>query len=329
MKRILILKDVAYSAKIGGSTISGKNEVNLLADGAIAIFADDGTMLTAANAATVFATSPNKKSVYMAVGSGDATKGAKLTSYIDRMTADVIFKAYTAPVKQVQYIGEDTSNTAGTALNLPSPLVVGTTAIVRLTDTSAGTQPPIRTKTYEYMIKTGDTAAEILDGLVALNTADADRFAVLANVSSNGGLSVTAVDYGVTIGISVSGVLIDATIETNDDGDAVAINYGTGTAAQVAELEYECDPVEGNTNRVYQPSMWYSKGTDVVVSTTYDLYTINWEIVKKRTTGSVVSANPTLIIALPTAASTIPLSEIATIFVQAFGTARTNSETGS
>lgn len=329
MKRILILKDVAYSAKIGGSTISGKNEVNLLADGALAIFADDGTMLTAANAATVFATTPNKKSVYMAVGSGDATKGAKLSGYIDRMSVDVIFKAYEAPVKEVQYIGEDTSNTSGFALNLPSPLVVGTTAIVRVADVSKGTQPPIRTKTYEYMVKTGDTAAEILNGLVALNTADQDAFVTLANVSSDGGLSVTAVDYGVKIAISVSGILIDSTIMSNGDGDSVAIVYGTGEAVQVAELEYECNPVEGDTNRVYQPAMWYSKASDVVAATNYDLYTLNWEVVKKRTTGSVVSANPTLIIALPTAASTIPLSTIATILTQAFGTARTNSETGS
>jgi len=62
MKEIVIAKAVTYSAKVGGGTISGYNEVNLLLPGAVAIFTEDEVLITTA---TLPAAIANVKQFYI------------------------------------------------------------------------------------------------------------------------------------------------------------------------------------------------------------------------------------------------------------------------
>lgn len=328
MKRILITKDLAWGAKIGGGTIAGVNEINLLDAGAIAMFTEDNRYLDAATAAATFAAAPNTKAVYIAVGTGAATTGAKLSGLIDRMSIDVRKQTYVAPVLEVQFIGEDSGGTG--ALNLPSPLVVGDEALIRFTNTSTGTMPPESVERFSYQVKTGDTAVEILAGLIAKINATKNGSALFtaALVGASVGISLTAKDFGITTQISLDGVLADSTIEKDGVGASVAIVYSVGEATDIASIEFECNPVEGDTNRVYQPAKWFTKPSDVDASTNYDSYVLTWVQSHTRAIGSTVASVPSVIVAIPTGAATIPQADLETVFAQAFGVARINVETG-
>lgn len=327
MKRILVCKNVLYAGKIGGGTISGINEINLLASGAVAIFTDTNVLLTASTPQTAL---QNVKKIYFAVGRGSATLGAKLSSLIDRASIDVRYAPYTAPVAEVQLIGGDGS--VGN-LNLPT-LAAGQSAIIKIVNTGYGTQPPIQKKTYEYVVKTGDVAQDIVDGLVALINGDADAGCTAAAVSTDDGISITTTatdsegNY-THLEVLPSGILIDADMNYAANSVTVALVYGSGVDAQVAKIEATCSAVEGNTNQLFQANLWWTMPTDVVQGATYNLWNLTWDDVKDYATRHTVATREMLIFAAPTSASTIPTSTIATILDAAFGTYRWNAEMGS
>lgn len=324
MKRILIIKDVAIAEKIGGGSISGINEVNLLAAGAIAFFTEDGRMMISqATANTIFTTQPDTKKIYMAVGSGGAD-GARLSSLIDRNSCWVNQKTYVAPVAQIQVIGDGGAG-AG-ALNLPSPLVVGDSAIIRVINNSAGTQPPINKKTYEYVIKTGDTATQITLGLTNLINNNPDSFVTATN-NAGLGITITTDSPDVTAEILMTGVLSSATLDAVGE-TFTAANRGFGTPAQVAAIELECNPVEGDTNRLYQPQLWFSKASAVDTSATYDMYTLDWDNIHDRPTDRVLATREVLIVAMPTVGATVTKANFEGVLAEAFGVTRVNLETG-
>lgn len=333
MKRILITKNVAYSAKIGGSTISGYKEINLLDAGAIAIFTEDNRMLTAANANTVLNAQPDTKAIYIAVGSGVSTDGAKMSGLIDRETANVILSGYIAPVKQYSFIGDN--GTSG-SLNLPT-FAAGASFMVRVVDVSAGTQPPKAWKSWEFVTVAGGSNTAAITALIAMINADPNNDLVTATVvGSQTGIKLTAKNFGQTFEMAVSGVLQGANLDefgtiNLSGGTAASISptFGRGTAEQVAALEFECNPVEGDTNRVYQPAKWFTRASDVVTSTNYEIWVVNWTQKQVRPTGINIPSRPLVVLAIPSGATTIPLTTLGTIFTEAFGVNRINTETGS
>lgn len=333
MNSIVIGKDsLAYSAKIGGGTISGINEVNLLADGAIAVFTDKSEMVTAANVATILI---DKKGIFFAVGSGDATKGAYITTVTGRLGADYSKRAYVAPVKTVKYIGYD-GTTAGTAMNMPT-LIAGAEAFIKIIDTTKGlrtigTVYENEVKSYSYVLKTGDTDVIIIDKLVADINADLNSRVVVARTGATGvtlGMSVTAKDFGQTFSISLDGVLSSATkveAEGAVTGVAVAPTYGEGTYQQILALEDMYSPGRGNTNKVYQPALWYSVPSMAVSGKTYNQYTIRWTGKHDRAVGSSFTTNQTVLVALPVGVTATATFE--TIMAQVFGVAE-EAESGA
>lgn len=321
MEKNLVLKDVLYASKIGGGLISGLNQVNQLADGAVAIFTNDGTMVTAANVATSLL---NAKTVTFYVGTGDATIGALKSSDVDRMSADVTFKAYTAAVAMVSYIGSDGTNGA---LNLPSPLIPGDTVAFKIIELTEGTQPPASIENYEYMIQDGDTQAIIMAAIAAkaLNSA----LATVAVVASDVGLSVTAKDKSKTFALAAYGSFSNATILQFGLGLSVLPVFGDGLATQVLKMEEDGMVEYGKTNPIYLSSKFFSFTSRTVSSTTYDIYVIYWKTYGRGGTNSMQAVEPKLIISMPTAAATITQTNFNTIMTNAFGVNRINSETGS
>jgi len=332
MNQIIIGKNVAYAAKIGGGTIAGITEVNQLAAGAIAVFASESNvLLTAAN---VVASMADKKGVWIAVGSGDATKGADTTIITKRLGVDYRKQAYVAPVKLVKVIGEGATNGGATPpgdLNEPTTLVAGDEAFIRVTDTTPGViTTNTHIKRYSYVVRTGDTIAIVVAALVAAINADPDSIVVAADLSSVG-ISLTAKNYGVTFAISLDGILINATIDEPENPlsttDSVAINYGKGTYAQIAQLESLFSPQQGNTNKVYQPSLWWTKAAKADSAATYDTYTIGWMGTKERSSGgSLPTVAHEIIVAMPPAATQQAAFEA--VMAEVFGNAETQ-ETGA
>ena len=324
MNSIVIGKDsLAYAAKIGGGTIAGINEVNLLADGAIAVFTDKSELVTAVNVGTILA---DKKGIYFAVGSGDATKGSYVTTVTGRLGADYSKKAYVAPVKTVKYIGYD-GTTGTTALNLPT-LIAGAEAFIKLIDTTSGlrtigTTYETEVTSYSYIVKTGDTDVIIIDALVAAINANPNAPVVAVRTGITGvtlGVSLTAKNYGQTFTISLDGILSNASkvqAEGPTTGVAVAPTYGEGTYNQILALEDMYSPGRGNTNKIYQPALWYSVPSMAVSGKTYNQYTICWTAKNDRTTGSSFTTNQTILVALPVGVAATATFE--TIMAQVFG----------
>lgn len=325
MNSIVIAKDsLAYAAKIGGGTITGIKEVNLLADGAVAVFTDKSEMVTAANVATILI---DKKGIFFAVGSGDATKGSYVTTVTGRLGADYSKKAYVAPVKTIKYVGFD-GTTAGTAFNFPT-LIAGAEAFIKIIDTTAGLRTigavyENEVKSYSYVLKTGDTDVIIIDALVLAINNDPTSAVVALKVGTTGnatlGLKLTAKNFGQTFSIALDGVFLASTKEEAEGtvlGVSVAPTYGEGTYNQILALEDMYSPVRGNTNKVHQPALWYSVPSMAVSGKTYDQYTIRWTAKNDRTTGSAFTTNQTVLVALPVGVAAQATFD--TIMAQVFG----------
>lgn len=325
MKSIVIAKDsLAYAAKIGGGTISGINEVNLLADGAIAVFTDKSELITALNVAAILI---DKKGVFYAVGSGSATTGAYVTTVTGRLGANYKKVAYVAPVKSKKYIGYDGA-TVGTSLNLPT-LIAGAEAFIKIIDTTKG----LRTigsvysneiKSYSYVLKTGNTDTIIINALVNAINNDPTSVVTAAVVSATPtlGISLEHKEVGGTFTISLDGVLSSATKAEPEGaivGASVAMKYGEGTYAQILAQEDLYSPGRGNTNKVYQPHLWYSAASMAVSGKTYDQYNVSWTGEHNRETSSQSTTNQSIILALPVGVAAQATFE--TIMAQVYGVA--------
>lgn len=334
MNSIVIGKDsLAYAAKTGGGTITGINEVNLLADGAIAIFTSESEMVTAANVATILI---DKKGIYIAVGSGSATTGAYITTTVGRLGANYEKKAYVAPVKTVKYVGFD-GTTAGTALNLPT-LVAGAEAFLKILDTTSGkrqvgSEYANEINSYSYVVKTGDTDVTIVAALVAQINARAVSTVVAAQVGTTGnatlGMSFTAKEFGQTFSIALDGIFTSAVkveAEGTITGVAVAPTYGEGTYEQVLALEDLYSAAKGNTNKLMQPALWYSAPSMAVSGKTYTMYNMQWTGRHDRAIGSQATTNMQVIVALVVGSSQLTTFE--TIMAQVFGVAE-EAESGA
>lgn len=330
MKQILVSGQVAYAAKNGGGTISGINELDQLATGAIAIFTDQNELVTTTNPATTLS---DRKKFYIAVGNQTDSYSKSIVSVlIPREGTNYSKKVYTAPVKTKKFIGYD-GTTVGTALGLPT-LVAGDSGQIKVTDTSLGLRNfAPDTKRYEEVVKTGDTDLTFLTRLIAKITDDPDAIVTPALINTDDGISLEAKQNGVTFAISVSGILANATIvekEGSVTGVAVAPTYGEGTAEQIAALEDEAKIERGDTNRLIQPSKWFNTTSLVGAALTYDVYSFNWSGVRQSALVNQDTYNQIVRVALPLGGTT-PKTAFETIMVEVFGGMHSTSdvETGS
>jgi len=330
MKQILIGRQIAYAAKAGGGTIAGINEINLLDTGAIAVFTDRNELITVANAGTIL---DDRKAVIIAVGNQVNTSSkTMITLPIPRIGTDYSYKAYTAPVKQVKYIGYD-GTTGGTALNYPT-LVIGDSSFMRITDTTEGLRNyGFDTKRYEVVVKGGDTAATITARMITTINNDPDSIVVAAGISSNTGISLTAKNFGETFDMSVSGILSNASLveaEGSITGVAVAPTYGEGTYDSILSLEDLSNIERGDTNRLVQSNKWFSVASLAVAGLTYDMYTMYWSGKRPSALVEQHTYNELVQVALPLGGTT-PKTAFETIMAEVFaGTVSTSPvETGS
>lgn len=326
MKQILISKNIAYAAKVGGGTIAGINEMNLLDTGSIAVFTDRNELLTAANAA---ATLLDRKKFYVAVGNVANSSQSKtyISVPIPRLGTNYIKTAYVAPVKLVKYIGND-GTTAGTQLNYPT-LVVGDEAQIKITDTTLAFRSfATDFKRYNTVVKTGDTAALITARLVTAINADPDSIVVAAGVASNTGISLTTKDFSTTFDIALDGIIVNATIEEpegSNPGVSVAINLGEGSSDQMAALELAYSPERGNTNQLWQPQFWYQNQSLVINGVTYNVYTLTWNGARDTALGRQETYMQEVKVVIPSS-GTAPTTAFEAVMAEAFGGAFSTSK---
>lgn len=328
MKQIFISKQIAYAAKVGGGTISGINEINLLDTGAIACFAEDNTILSAAGIAAEIA---DKKRIYIAVGNQLTNEsGSYISTLIPRLGTSYHKQAYVAPVKQKKFVGYD-GTTAGTALNYPT-LVAGDTAFIRITRTTTGMRPyPDEIERYEVMVVTGETPASLTAKIVSAINANTSSIVVAAGVAVNTGISLETKDAQDTFDVALDGVIQFASMVEKGaavEGVSVAPNFGQGTYDQVKALEDSLSvSARGNTNLIEQSALWYKNTSLAVAGLTYNVYTLTWHGRRESSTGPQDSYIQEVKLAIPSS-GTAPTTALETIFAEVFGNPETY-ETGA
>lgn len=302
MKQILINKSIAYGAKSGGGTIT-KDEINLLDTGAIAIFTEQGVLITAANASTVLI---DVKKIYFAVGNQAATSKSLISVPVPRVGIKYKKQAYVAPVLLTKFVGSD--GTIG-SFNLPT-LVVRDEALMKIIDTTPGLRTIGAVDSQEIFryntdVRSGDTATTIANRIIANINADPNRIVNAVAVGATTGINLTAINVGTTFSIALDGIYINATIEQPEGtvGSSVAMKFGEGTYDQMLALEDLYSVERGNTNRLALPQLYYTPNSLAVAGTTYDTYTINWNGEREISTGRQDTYHFDLVIAMPAAAT--------------------------
>jgi len=303
--QLMIVKSTTYIAKRGGGTIAGIAEINDLADGAVAVFADDGTLIdaTASNLTTAH------KQLFIAVGGASESR---ISKRIVRSGARYKATATSAAVNAVVYAGNIGSGTLD--VNLPSVLLVGAIASVKLINTATGELPDAEIQRYEYAVKSGNTKADIINGLVAVIQARPDRMAnaaAIAPTTATAGISFTGINSSVELKVLPAGILENAPITKS-----VAAFAGIGLPAQLTALETKLSVYEGNTSRNMLTADLFKVPSFVDSAATYKTYNMGYSYSKQYPTHTQGAVPQYLQLAVVTGASCI--TQLDLIFAAAF-----------
>jgi hypothetical protein len=297
LKKVIVVKDLLYAKEAGvGTAIADHNEIDLLDEGAFAIFTDANALVTPTTVAADLLTVKQFKIV--AKGNKDLTQ----TILIDRDAFHRAKCVYVAPVKHVLCVGASTALGTG-ASNLPASPVVRTIASLQIiVENVYGVDTTLvgRTEFYDYQVKTGDTPQIILQALVDKINANVNSVATAALDATNDGIIITAKDFGVKLLVTTDDILIDADRQVD-----VNINYGKGTAAQVLEEEQESFINDGNTNRIHKPQFYFNTPSEVDGAGTYTSYSLTWKAEARNSINSQNVAVNTVTLYVPSGASTL------------------------
>lgn len=309
MDKVLVAKDVVYASSTAGGVVGAAHvDSDLLVNGALVVYTEDGRLLTAANAATVLAAAPNTKKFYILLG-GVPLQGGKNSGMIDRATLDITVKSAVTAVKHVVQVGQDG---AGGALNLPASVVAGDILGVRISDNSEGTIPAKRKSYYEVVVKPSETGGAALIRLVAKINADGNRFVNAAILNVNTGMSLTAIDDNIYLEVGVDGIIADATIFSDGTNSSTALVYSSGDYAQILAAESDSDIEDGDTNRLWLHDSYFSRAKGATSGAAYLIYTLSWKELGMTDTQSGWRPQ-TCTVAIPNAGATVPIATFNTI----------------
>lgn len=199
--------------------------------------------------------------------------------------------SYTAPVAQISYIGNIGSGTADIEVN---PVADYTVTVIDESDTDNF----FNYKRYSYRSTAADTNDTIADGIVTAVNNDDDAIVTAAKVTNGAyrGVSLTIDDASKVFTCGVDGTGgFGATAVTDPSTNPVR---GSGTYAQVTELESFSKGTRGHMNRVWHP---FSFPTYAVDGATYDLYNMTYyNQIESNQPGVVYNQAPCMVtVAMP------------------------------
>ena len=316
---IVTKASVAYKAKEGGGSISGINEVDLLAEGAIAVFIDDPdhTMIASNAAADAHI---DAKEFYFAIGMLTNVPASEIhskrTKTIRKEGLQVIKRNYEAPVKKNIKVGYN-SGTATGSLNLPSTLIVGSVATLRIyrdTDESLGSPlgglaqnrlPAVNVINISDYVRASDTADTLIARIVATINAHPNntgsKLWVTASVLGTSGAGTLAINLAGQVfyqdfNVTKDDILANATVTVTTD-----LNYGHGTSAQLVEMEGRARILDGDTARITLPTKFFNQPSAVVAGATYTTYAFRWLAKTGVPSSYTPSVEMELVVAVPDA----------------------------
>lgn len=317
--QVFILKaSTAYKAKNGGGSISGANEVDLLADHAFAMFdTDTRAMLATSASAGDYDDTTRFHWVQGRLTNVPSGNILPFPSHVfEKSTTKVIKKNYVAPVKKNIKVGYNSGTSTG-SLYLPATLIVGSILRMKVyrdynvNNGSAlgynefNTRPRIDAIDVEIYVKASDTQDTIVASAVAAINAHpknqgTDKF-VTASVlgtyaGSNLAINLAGQINNQDFNVTVDELIIDATVTTT-----TALVFGFGTSDQVAEMESYSRINQGDSNRYVQPALFFNVPSHVVSGATYTAYEIKCQAKSDAVTQYAPSQELQAIIYVPDA----------------------------
>lgn len=255
MKHILIGKNVNYAASKASTTADTATSPELLRDGAIGFYLEDGTLIPAAGTGMSTATK-------FFVAQGTAT-GCLVSATMDKRSnlKSKVTQDYTAPVKQVTYIGYNTSSG-----DLATPTIAeNDEATIKIINTTGGRQV-FPKQTYNAVLAASATDYDVAFALVdAINTtpfATGTSDFVIANVVSNG----THAEFDNNVTVTNNSATV--TFATDSTYGAGATNLVAGDFIQLNGNLYEVLSAESATSVTIDRPYTGTTETIVVASTT-------------------------------------------------------------
>lgn len=307
MKRIGVLKDVAYGLKSGGGTTADLSEAELLAPGAMGIYNPSTGVLLAANVANAATALADAKEVVIAFGRTDST----LLVTVPRQVADINRVNGRAYVNNVITVGSATDN--GNEL----PFDTTGTVSVKVYDVTHSSRfgiPSIRANVYKTA---GKTTAQVVTEVVAqLNAATNFGGVTAAVLNGDGGFTVTAKKAGVQIEVAVSEMWEGAYV-----AQTTPPVYGIGAGVDIAKIEKECNVHgEGDGNYIEFGADFFSGTLETDQDDIYDVFTIIYDAYHQGATTKRHVMQRELLIALPDGAATFTPAALITLLAAVFPT---------
>jgi hypothetical protein len=160
------------------------------------------------------------------------------------------------------------------SLNLPT-LVAGEIAVIKIQKQKIQRYEVGTIRNYEYTVKTGDVALDVVTGLVAAINANATDF-MTATAVSNIGIKLAAENFGESFSVTTSGILAASEVMKADVGKSNVIITGLGDSTSITIAEDENSVQRGNTSRLELNRQHWQEGSNVVVGETYNVYYFTW-----------------------------------------------------
>lgn len=263
-----------YAGKTGALTtaIAGLSEVNLLAEGAIALFQQNGVLIDVADSTPDFSDSPDY--IIMAIGN----KAGLRTTFIPKK-ANVTRQDYVAPVAKVMGIGKYQSGASPSLGLVEGNIKVGDEFIIKVTNPDLEFYDDINNVEFVNVIidnKTMALAATKIEALLTAITAKLnamrkfDFTAVKYYSSGDGGIKITSNVAGADFNIKLIEKWAYSTVTT-----VTANTKGFGTYAQVVKEERMNTQEDGNTNIYANPLFDVGSIPSDVINGTYQMLHID------------------------------------------------------
>jgi len=251
---------------------------------------------------------------------------------VSSISADIFFVATVAGVPfDSPVIASTTGNLAGTIVNTIANksagtplqfLTTGDYSITVLDNTFTNKYAQARNDVSGYR-QTYMTEENVVDDVVVKLNANKNLLvtAVKTGNSTDGwGISISPVEEGIIINVSVSGMFEGTPIYSDGTNKSVVQVFALGDGEDVQQLEQDFSVFEGNSNSIEYPAEYFPKSLEAIGTETYDMFNILWQGTHSTQSKNKTVMNNRLVIAGPTGIDT--LNDIGTILNGIFTTTK-------
>lgn len=271
MKHLIVGADLNLG--VGITTALTKDYVDELTAGAITITRSDDNTAAQYDVGEVVFTSAFGDDTTIQIAQGTADGVAQLTPPINPRTLKWYRTNYNAPVAKVVHVGRSNTGTPA-SWNLPDPQYhVGEYAQIRIYDLSAPAGVTNNVAVASYLVKQGDNAGDVHDGLFEELEKYKGKF--YANVTKT--VAVANLGYAFT-GIVGKNFTVIPELLISGSGVSVQTNFsfGDGIGASLLELEKLFASRKGYNATYWLQNELYTMPFGISSTGTYDVFVLAW-----------------------------------------------------